>query len=91
MVTEESNDFGLGSAATGFIGEGRFALSKLGDVSALTAVQIEQLSFEAGIARLQRVEDGAWDPRKEHVNDFYFVTTASLTNLLAKQPSCTAQ
>jgi len=79
-VTEESNDFGLGTAATGFIGKGRFALSKLGDVSALTAVQIEQLSFEAGIARLQRVEDGAWDPRKEHVNDFYFVTTASLTN-----------
>ena len=78
-VTEESNDFGLGTAATGFISIGRFALSKLGDVSALTAVQIEQLSFEAGIARLQRVEDGAWDPRKEHANDFYFVTTASLT------------
>jgi len=80
VVTEESNDFGLGTAATGFLGEGRFALSKLGDVSALTAVQIEQLSIEAGIARLQRVEDGAWDPRKEHANDFYFVTTASLTN-----------
>jgi hypothetical protein len=80
VVTEESNDFGLGTIATGFIGKGRFALSKLGDVSALTAVQIEQLSIEAGIARLQRVEDGAWDPRKEHINDFYFVTTASLTN-----------
>jgi hypothetical protein len=78
-VTEESNDFGLGTAATGFIGKGRFSLHNLGDVTGLTAVQIEELSFEAGISRLQRVEDGAWDPREEHANDFYFVTTASLT------------
>jgi hypothetical protein len=78
-VTEESNDFGLGTVATGFIDRGRFSLDRLGDVTGLTAVQIEELSFEAGIARLQRVEDGAWDPRSEHANDFYFVTTASLT------------
>ena len=78
-VTEESNDFGLGTAATGFTGKGRFSLHKLGDVSGLTAVQIEQASIAAGIARLQRVEDGAWDPREEHAEDFYFVTTASLT------------
>src|SRR5262245_26214793 len=78
-VTEESNDFGLGTAATGFVGNGRFSLHNLGDVSALTAVQIEQASIDADIARLQRVEDGAWDPRKPHANDFYFVTTASLT------------
>jgi hypothetical protein len=45
----------------------------------MTAVQIEQASIAADIARLQRVEDGAWDPRTEHANDFYFVTTASLT------------
>jgi len=31
------------------------------------------------VARLQRCEDGAWDPRKKHDNDFYFVTTASVT------------
>ena len=78
-VTEESNSFGLGTATTGFIGKGKFSLHNLGDVSAMNAVQIEQASIEAGIARLQRVEDGAWDPRKKHVNDFYFVTTASLT------------
>ncbi|HKY09651.1 MAG TPA: phytase [Candidatus Binatia bacterium] len=79
-VTEESNDFGFGTAATGFIGSGRFALHKLGDVSDLTAVQIEEASIEAGISRLQRVEDGAWDPREGRANDFYFVTTASLTS-----------
>ena len=78
-VTEESNNFGLGTVATGFIGKGRFSLQNLGDVSAMNAVQIEQASIAAGIARLQRVEDGAWDPRKKHSNDFYFVTTASLT------------
>jgi hypothetical protein len=76
-VTEESNDFGLGIAATGFVGKGRFSLHDIGDVSDLTAVQIEELSFAAGVTRLQRVEDGAWDPARR--NDFYFVTTASLT------------
>lgn len=76
-VTEESNDFGLGTAATGFIGEGRFALKELGDVTGLTAVQIEGLAIGGGVARLQRVEDGAWDPKRK--NHFYFVTTASLT------------
>jgi len=79
-VIGESNAFGLGTAATGFIGNGRFTLHNLGDVSALTAVQIEQASIAAQVTCLQRVEDGAWDPRKEHANDFYFVTTASLTN-----------
>jgi hypothetical protein len=78
-VTEESNDFGLGTASSGFIGKGRFTLHNLHDVSAMTGVQIEQASIAADIARLQRVEDGAWDPRREHANDFYFVTTASLT------------
>ena len=76
-VTEESNDFGLGTAATGFIGKGRFGLHNMGDVSDLTAVQIENFSFAAGVTRLQRVEDGAWDPKRK--KDFYFVTTASLT------------
>lgn len=79
-VTEESNDFGLGNGGTGYIGAGRFRLHNLGDVSNFTALQLEQASIDAGIARLQRVEDGAWDPRNRHNNDFYFVTTASLTN-----------
>jgi hypothetical protein len=79
-VPEESNDFGLGTAATGFIGTARFSMHNLGDVSDMTAVQIEEASIAAGVSRLQRVEDGAWDPRSEHGNDFYFVTTASLTS-----------
>ena len=76
-VTEESNDFGLGTAASGYIDEGRFALKELGDVTGLTAVEIEALAISGGVARLQRVEDGAWDPSSK--NNFYFVTTASLT------------
>ena len=76
-VTEESNDFGLGTLASGFVGEGRFGLMELGDVSGSTAVEIEGLSISGGVARLQRVEDGAWDPSRR--NHFYFVTTASLT------------
>ncbi|HET8563471.1 MAG TPA: phytase, partial [Candidatus Binatia bacterium] len=80
LVTEESNEFGLGDAMTGFIGKGRFSLENLGDVSNLSARELEDLSIGADIARLQRVEDGAWDPRRKYKNDFYFVTTASLTS-----------
>ncbi|HEY6367532.1 MAG TPA: phytase [Candidatus Binatia bacterium] len=76
-VTEESNDFGLGTAATGFVDKGRFSLHDMGDVSGLSAVQIEESSIAEKVTRLQRVEDGAWDPKRK--KDFYFVTTASLT------------
>lgn len=79
-VTEEDNAFGLGNAATGYIGTGRFGLKDLGDVSALTGAQLETASIQGGVARLQRCEDGAWDPRRGHENNFYFVTTASEAN-----------
>jgi len=49
-----------------------------GDVSGYTnAAQLEQESIDKHACRFQRVEDGAWYPRKE--DDFYFVTSASLT------------
>ena len=65
---------------TGYIGEGRFGLFNMGDVSALSARSIESASIAGGVARLQRCEDGAWDPRENRNNDFYFVTTASANN-----------
>ncbi|HEY7205596.1 MAG TPA: phytase [Methylomirabilota bacterium] len=77
-VTEESDAFGLGTGA--FVGTGRFALRDLGDVSNLDGLQVEQASIAADVMRLQRPEDGAWDPREKHRHDFHFVTTASLTS-----------
>lgn len=79
-VTQESDVFGLGTATTGYTSKGRFGLVDLGDVSNLSGLQLEQASIDAGIIRLQRCEDGAWDPRNKKQNDFYFVTTASLAN-----------
>lgn len=79
-VMEEDNAFGLGNATTGYIGKGRFGMANLNDVSSLGAAQLEAASIAAGVARLQRCEDGAWDPRRGHENDFYFVTTASEAN-----------
>jgi hypothetical protein len=79
-VLEESDLLGLGTATTGYIGKGRFNLVNLGDVSALTARQLEDASIQGGVSRVQRCEDGAWDPRHGHQNDFYFVTTASEVN-----------
>jgi hypothetical protein len=79
-VTEESNQFGFGNLATGIIKSGKFTLHNFGDVSNWTAAELEQASIDNGVTRFQRVEDGAWDPRERQKNDFYFVTTASLTN-----------
>ncbi len=78
-VAEESNEFGLGTATTGFVGSGRFSLFDLGDVSSLDGLALEQASITNGVTRFQRCEDGAWDPRLRHRDNYYFVTTASLT------------
>jgi hypothetical protein len=78
-VSGESDLFGLGNDTTGYLDTGRFTLVDLGDVSALNTLQLEQLSNDRGVTRVQRCEDGAWDPRKGHQHNFYFVTTASIT------------
>jgi hypothetical protein len=79
-VGGEDNTYGLGNATSGYVGKGRFTLVNLGDTSAMTTgLQLETASNNAGVTRLQRCEDGAWDPRERHQNDFYFVTTASFT------------
>jgi hypothetical protein len=81
LVTEESDALGLGDGATGYVSRGRFALVELGaagDVSGLTGEQMEQNAIDKGVLRLQRPEDGAWDPREGRNGHLYFVTTASL-------------
>ncbi len=78
-VAEESNEFGLGTAASGFVGSGRFSLVSLGDVSGLDGLAPEQASITNGVTRFQRPEDGAWDPRLGRRDNYYYVTTASLT------------
>jgi hypothetical protein len=81
IVGGESNANGLGT--TGFVGSGRFALVPLGEdgnVSKLsTTLALSQNAVSNKVSRLQRIEDGAWDPRPGKENDFYFVTTASFT------------
>jgi hypothetical protein len=79
-VTEESDLYGLGNETTGYVDKGRFGLHNLGDVSGLSGLELEAQSIAAGVARVQRCEDGAWDPREKRQNDFYFVTTASATS-----------
>jgi len=83
-ITEESNDFGLGSAATGFVGGGRFELVELGsdgDVSGLSGLQLSVDSITKGVFRMMRPEDGAWDPRGAGKDALYFVTTANINPL----------
>jgi hypothetical protein len=81
LVTEESDEFGLGDRATGYVASGRFELVELGaagDVSALTGEQMEQDAIDKNVFRFQRPEDGAWDPREGRDNHLYFVTTATM-------------
>jgi len=79
-VAGEDDLYGLGDSGTGYIGKGRFKLVELGDVSSIvTGLDFEKLSNDKGVTRVQRCEDGAWDPRRKRQNDYYFVTTASIT------------
>src|SRR5262245_5983491 len=74
VVTGESNDYGFGTAATGFIGSATFELVELGvsgDVSAWDGLQLEQDALAKNVFRFQRPEDGAWDPRPIHPNTLY--------------------
>lgn len=80
-VTEESNADGLGSGGT-YVGSGTFSLYNFGDVSGLSGSQLQAASITNDLFRMQRVEDGVWDPRPSHKNDFYFVTTASFSDPL---------
>jgi hypothetical protein len=81
VVTEESNDFGLGTSTTGFVGQARFELAEIGpagDVSGMTGLQIETEAISKNVFRLLRPEDSAWDPRAKAGGDLYFVTTGNI-------------
>lgn len=82
-IKEESDASGLGGPGSDYVGAARFDLAMLGvdgDVSSMTPLQMEEDSIAKDVLRLQRPEDGAWDPRPGRENDFYFVTTASFTS-----------
>jgi Alkaline phosphatase PhoX len=71
---------GLVPDATGATNEDRnvplnntFTLENEGDVSGLTAAQLEALSNSKGATKFLRPEDGCWDP--SNPSDYYFVTT----------------
>jgi hypothetical protein len=60
---------------------GTFTLVNEGDVSGLTAAQLEMLSDTSGATQFLRPEDGQWDPNNPA--DFYFVTTHSVPTATA--------
>lgn len=79
----ESDAYGLGDAASGYVAVADFELVELavsGDVSDWSGPQLETDAVAKEIFRCQRAEDGAWDPRGDRRGDFYFVTTANMTS-----------
>ncbi len=75
VVPAESNNFGFGSSA--FLGTADFELVSFGDASTFEGATQQANSIAWDIFRMQRVEDGGFDPRPGFENDFYWVTTAS--------------
>jgi hypothetical protein len=68
-----SNNAPNSTSPLGADNQSHFSLADLGDVSAMTGVQIDAASEAAGVASFLRPEDGAWDTL--NANRFYFVTT----------------
>jgi len=68
----------FGNAADRRVTKARFRLHRFGDVSRKSGNALQRESIEAGVTQFMRIEDGAWDPRASHRNDFYFVTTGNL-------------
>jgi hypothetical protein len=57
LVTEESDEFGFGDPATGYVDRARFDLVELGaagDVSAMSGVEMEQDAIDKNVFRFQR-------------------------------------
>jgi hypothetical protein len=54
---------------------GRFDLFDHGNVANSTGATLNTNSNSNSVTNFLRPEDGAWDPRPGHQNDFYFVTT----------------
>ena len=67
----------LQEPAAGFPAGTAFTLVSLGDMSAKSGATLDSDCLALGCTTFSRPEDGAWDPA--HLNDYYFVTTASFT------------
>ncbi len=59
---------------------GAFDLFEFGDVSSLSGASLNSWSNGNAVTNFLRPEDGHWDPRPGHENDFYFVTTDAQTS-----------
>lgn len=75
------NFYGITVAATqqevraGNFTSSRFGTYNYGDVSSSTGASINATGQANNVMNWLRPEDGAWDPRAGHQNDYYFVTT----------------
>ena len=59
---------------------GAFDLFDLGNVENLSGASLNSQSNANDVTNFRRPEDGAWDPRPGHENNFYFVTSDTLTS-----------
>jgi hypothetical protein len=79
-VAAESRDFGLATSGPGVTMSAPFTMVNNGDVSNEAGSTLDANDRAAGVTDFLRPEDGVWDPRPGHENDFYFVTTDRFNN-----------
>ncbi len=70
-IQNETRETGFGGPNG--VGNGRFQMLALGDVTNMTGTQIEDASEQMGVSAFRRIEDGQWDP--DDPSRFYFTTT----------------
>jgi hypothetical protein len=72
-VAAETRSSGLG--ASGYTTSGTFGWVSLGNLENVPTATQQSNGLSGGATTFLRPEDGAWDPRPGHQNDYYFVTT----------------
>ncbi len=75
-VNAENN---ASNQALGGSNSGNFSMHNFGNVANQTGATLQDDSIDNDVTRFQRLEDGQWDSRPGHENDYYFLTTASIT------------
>jgi hypothetical protein len=72
-LVSETRSFGL--STTTYTTSASFSWVNMGNLENVAAATQQTNGLTGGATKFLRPEDGAWDPRPGHQNDYYFVTT----------------
>src|SRR5262249_23105771 len=90
-LAAETRSFGLSSSV--YTTSGTFSWFNMGNLENVAAATQQTNGLAGGATKFLRAEDGAWDPRPGHQNDYYFVTTDQFNTITnpSNPPTASAQ